>query len=97
MYGDEFAKIKTAIDNYTAADATKKHLQEKRSTLNERRALKTKLQIAFIGWTGNVDVPEAITEQLYEWLDCQLLHCQSELTAFQMQLTCPAATKDRQS
>ncbi len=95
MYGDEYVKIKNAVENYAAAGASKEHLQHLRQRLNERRKESVRLRIGFVGWADEVQVPETINEKLYQFLDEQLSAAQSELTAFQLLITCPAATSDR--
>lgn len=95
MYGDEFAKIREAADNYQRASITIQQLQDKRQKLAERQKDGSRMKIAFTGITTEIEVPESISKKLYEWLDEQLRIGQSELAQYQMQLTCPAGTNDR--
>lgn len=95
MYGDEFVKIKAALDGYMNASNARDDLQKKRRILGDRRKEKTAIKIAFVGVTGEIDVPAAITNELYEWLDTRMAALQGELATYQVSLTCPAGTCER--
>lgn len=95
MYGDEFSKIKAAVDHYASANAVKADLQTKRQSLAQHRNGGAKIQIGFVGNSDRIDVPEKIAGLLYEWLDRQMAIEQDELSRFQVALTCPAGTNDR--
>jgi hypothetical protein len=95
MYGDEFRKIKVAADEYQRLAAFMEDLQRRRQQLEVHRKQGEKLQIAFVGNTGKIDVPDQMQVHLHAWLDSAFAKMQSECSRHQMLLTCPAGTNDR--
>lgn len=95
MYGDEFCKIKEAVDHYAAAAAEAERLQKCRQSLELRRKDGDHMLLSFVGTSATVDIPSSIQSLLFVWLDDQLLKKQAECARFQTRITCPAGTNDR--
>lgn len=96
MYGDEFSKIKAAVDEYQRCASLAEDLQRRRVSLDTHfRKQGEKIQIGFVGNTGTIDVPDVLQGHLANWLDKEFSKMQSQLADMQVSLTCPAGTNSR--
>lgn len=96
MYGDEYTKIRDAIKLYESAGSVIQSCGDKRQRLAKYAAQKEKMQIAFVGNTGVIDIPDEMQKELHVWLDNRFWKMQSDAARLQESLTCPAATNNRQ-
>lgn len=95
MYGDEFSKIKAAVESYGAAQRLIDDVQEKRKQLKLHAEQNEPIKLAFIGNTGTIEIHETMQADLRKWLDERFQKVQDDAARFQRQLTCPAGTNDR--
>ena len=95
MYGDEFSKIKAAVDEYQRSAGFIEDLQRRRQTLDVHRKDGELIQVAFVGNSGKIDVPEVLQVHLAHWLDTEFAKLQSQAAEYQRRLTCPPGTNDR--
>lgn len=95
MYGDEFSRIKQAVDDYQRLAAFAEELQRRRQSLDVHCKTGEKMQIAFVGNTGKIDVPDQLQVHLQHWLDSEFSKLQGDCARQQALLTCPAGTSDR--
>lgn len=95
MYGDEFAKIRHAADEYAKAASLIEEIDRRRKQLKRHCDQKELLKIAVIGNTGTIEIPEVMQSDLGKWLDERFAKVQSDARKYQQQLTCPAGTNDR--
>lgn len=96
MYGDEFTKIKAAVDEYQRCASLAEDLQRRRVSLDTHyRKQCEKIQIGFVGNTGTIDVPDVLQVHLAHWLDQEFSKLQSQLAERQVSLVCPPGTNDR--
>lgn len=95
MYGDEFRKIKDAVDDYQRLGQFAEELQRRRQALDVHRKQGERIKIAIIGNSGSIDLPEQLQVRLYGWLEAEFTKLQCECSRLQQALTCPAGTSNR--